>query len=71
MRTEFYQALTDVGFTIPVGIPPYWVGEAMGSTNYINLKRTPKKVAEMIRTIASKAVHLAKVLQKQAYPAPK
>jgi multimeric flavodoxin WrbA len=67
---EFYQALTDVGFTIPGGSPPYWVGEAMGSTNYIDLERTPKKLAQTIRTIASNAVHLARLLQKQPYPAP-
>ena len=42
---ELYQALTDVGFTIPAGSPPYWVGEAMGSINYIDLERTPKKIA--------------------------
>ena len=67
---ELYQALTDVGFTIPGGSPPYWVGEAMGSKNYIDLERTPSKVAETIKTIASNAVHLATLLQAKPYPAP-
>ena len=67
---ELYQALTDVGFTIPGGTPPYWVGEAMGSIDYIDLAQTPDKVAETIRTIASQAAHLAQVLQDRPYPAP-
>lgn len=67
---EVYQAMADVGFTIPGGTPPYWVGEAMGSVDYIDLDRTPDKVAETIRTIASQAAHLAKVLQERPYPAP-
>ncbi len=67
---ELYQALTDVGFTIPGGTPPYWVGEAMGSVDYIDLERTPDRVSETIRTIASQAAHLATVLQDRPYPAP-
>ena len=59
---EIYQALTDVGFTIPGASPPYWVGEAMGSTDYQDLERTPKQVAETVRTIASNAAHLAQLL---------
>lgn len=67
---ELYQALTDVGFTIPGASPPYWVGEAMGSTDYKDLERTPKKVAATIKTIASNAAHLAGLLKAQPYPAP-
>lgn len=67
---ELYQALTDVGFSIPGGSPPYWVGEAMGSKDYKDLDRTPKKVAETIKTIASNAAHLAGLLKAKPYPAP-
>ena len=67
---EIYQALTDVGFTVPGASPPYWVGEAMGSTDYQDLERTPKKVAETVRTIASNAAHLAQPLKKSPYPKP-
>lgn len=67
---QLYQALNDVGFTIPGGSPPYWVGEAMGSVDYQDLQKTPDKVADTIATIASNAVHLARVLQTQPYPAP-
>lgn len=67
---EVYQALNDVGFSIPGGSPPYWVGEAMGSVDYKDLDRTPKKVAGTIKTIASNAVHLATLLKASPYPTP-
>ncbi|WP_058833623.1 flavodoxin family protein [Luteimonas abyssi] len=66
---EVYQALADVGFTLPAGSPPYWVGEAMGSIDYNDLDNTPDKVAETLRTIASNTAHLAGVLKAQPYPA--
>lgn len=65
---EFYQALTDVGFSIPGGVPPYWVGEAMAKKNYIDLARTPPKLASTIRTITANAAHLARLLKKAPYP---
>jgi len=67
---QLYQGLTDVGFTIPGGSPPYWVGEAMGSVDYKDLPKAPDKVADTIATIARNAVHLAGVLQAQPYPRP-
>lgn len=70
VTAELYQALADVGFSIPGGSSAYWVGEAMGSVNYKDLKRTPKKLASTIKTLASNAAHLARVLQKSPYPAP-
>jgi multimeric flavodoxin WrbA len=70
VTAEIYQALADVGFTIPGGSSTYWVGEAMGSKNYKDLKRTPKKVAEATKTLASNAAHLAKLLEKSPYPIP-
>lgn len=65
---EFYQALTDVGFAVPGGCPPYWVGEAMGSTNHIDLDRTPPKLADTLCTITRNTAHLAKLLKKSPYP---
>ncbi|MFP7722377.1 flavodoxin family protein [Lysobacter sp. A3-1-A15] len=67
---EIYQALADVGFTLPAASPPYWVGEAMGSTDYQDLARTPDKVAQTIRTSASNAAHLARLLKESPYPKP-
>lgn len=65
---QLYQGLTDVGFTIPGGSPPYWVGEAMGSTDYQDLPETPDKVASTIDTIARNAAHLAALLKATPYP---
>lgn len=63
-----FQALNDVGFTIPPNGGLYWVGEAMGSTNYVDLEKTPEKVAKAIDLAASNAVHLAKLLRSQGFP---
>lgn len=68
VTAELYQALADVGFSIPGGSSAYWVGEAMGSIDYKDLKRTPKKLAETIDTLARNAAHLAKILKQHPYP---
>jgi multimeric flavodoxin WrbA len=70
VTAELYQALADVGFTIPAGTSAYWVGEAMSDTNYIDLEETPKKVAQTIETLTTNAAHLAKILKASNYPAP-
>jgi len=66
---EIFQALSDVGFTIPAGGPAYWVGEAMGSTDYKDLPETPEKTMTTIKSVAANSVHLAKILKAQPYPA--
>ncbi|MBB3228493.1 multimeric flavodoxin WrbA [Luteibacter sp. Sphag1AF] len=70
VSAELYQALVDVGFTVPGGSPAYWVGEAMSDKNYIDLKETPPKVRQTIETLASNAAHLACLLKNANYPAP-
>ncbi|MDQ7997929.1 MAG: NAD(P)H-dependent oxidoreductase [Luteibacter sp.] len=70
VTAEMYQALADVGFTIPAGSSAYWVGEAMSDTNYIDLKKTPEKVAKTIATLTTNAAHLATLLKASNYPAP-
>ena len=42
----------------------------MGSVNYIDLEKTPQKLAGVIRTLAGNAAHLAGMLQRQPYPLP-
>jgi multimeric flavodoxin WrbA len=42
VSAEVYQALNDVGFTIPANAVAYWVGEAMGSVNFVDLDAVPK-----------------------------
>lgn len=68
VSAEVYQALNDVGFTIPANAVAYWVGEAMGSTNFIDLDETPEEVETMIAMLARNAAHLAGLLKKSQYP---
>jgi multimeric flavodoxin WrbA len=70
VTAELYQALADVGFSIPGGSSAYWVGEAMGKVDYKDLSRTPKKLVQTIKTQASNAAHLARLLDKTPYPGP-
>jgi multimeric flavodoxin WrbA len=70
VSAELYQGLVDVGFTIPAGSSAYWVGEAMGETNYKDLKKTPKPLSQAIQTLACNAIHLARLLDASPYPAP-
>lgn len=65
---EIYQALSDVGFTIPAGGPTYWVGEAMGSVDYQDLENKPEKTTTTTKTVAYNSVHLAKLLKSNNYP---
>lgn len=65
---ELAQGLSDVGFTIPAAGSTYWVGEAMGSVDYQDLKETPEKTAGTNKTVAANAAHLARLL-KSNYPA--
>ncbi|MBO9136546.1 NAD(P)H-dependent oxidoreductase [Rhizobium sp. B230/85] len=68
VSAEVFQALNDVGFTIPANAVAYWVGEAMGSTNFIDLKKTPEAVQTMISMLARNTAHLAKLLKESQYP---
>ncbi|MGE0503139.1 MAG: flavodoxin family protein [Rhizobiaceae bacterium] len=63
-----FQALSDVGFTVPANAGVYWVGEAMGSVNYVDLPGTPDKVVETIEMAVSNAAHLARALKAERYP---
>jgi multimeric flavodoxin WrbA len=65
---QIFQALNDVGWTIPAVAACYWVGEAMGSTDFKDLEETPEMVAKTAKTVASNAVHLAGLLKRETYP---
>lgn len=68
VTAELYQALGDVGWTIPAAGAVYWVGEAMGKIDYQDLPATPEKVAATTEALASNAAHLAGLLQRETYP---
>lgn len=69
VSAEFYQALNDVGFTIAANAVAYWVGEAMGSTNFVDLAKVPKVVKTAVEMLARNTVHLAKLMKENPYPA--
>jgi multimeric flavodoxin WrbA len=66
--SQLFQTLNDVGWTIPAGAACYWVGEAMGSTDFKDLKETPEKVLETAKSTAANAAHLAGLLKARPYP---
>ena len=43
----------------------------MGDVDFKDLDKVPKKTTETINTLASNAAHLARLLKKNPYPAPK
>ncbi|HEX5856878.1 MAG TPA: flavodoxin family protein [Microbacterium sp.] len=70
ITADLYQALGDVGFSIPSQGGTYWNGEAMHTVDYKDLDETPEQTASATQTLARNAVHLAKLLQASPYPAP-
>jgi multimeric flavodoxin WrbA len=68
VSAEVYQALKDVGFTIPANAVAYWVGEAMGSVNFVDLDTVPEAVETMISMLARNTAHLAGLLKASQYP---
>jgi multimeric flavodoxin WrbA len=68
VSAELYQALADVGFTIPANAVTYWVGEAMGSTDFKDLDEAPESTANATAMAARNAAHLARLLKGSAYP---
>jgi multimeric flavodoxin WrbA len=66
---DLFQALNDVGFTVPAQGATYWNGEAMQGGDYQDLEETPKAVASTNATLVRNAVHLANLLRSQQYPA--
>lgn len=64
-----FQALNDVGFTVPAQGSVYWNGEAMHTTDYKDLEQTPEKVDASIKTSLTNAIHLAGLLRGSRYPA--
>jgi multimeric flavodoxin WrbA len=68
VSAEVYQALDDLGFTLPAAAVTYWVGEAMQGTDYQDLDETPEATAATTKTLAAHLAHLARVLKANPYP---
>lgn len=65
---QIFQSLNDVGWTIPAVAACYWVGEAMGSTDFKDLEKTPDMVTKTAKMVAGNAAHLAGLLKSHPYP---
>jgi multimeric flavodoxin WrbA len=66
--SQLFQSLNDTGWTIPAVAACYWVGEAMGSTDFKDLEVRPDKVTTTAAMVASNAAHLARLLKGSPYP---
>ncbi len=71
VSADMFQALNDVGFTIPAGGSTYWVGEAMQKQDYKELGKTPENIAETTKSLATNAAHLARMLKHSPFPSTK
>lgn len=69
IQADLFQALNDVGFTIPAQGCTYWNDEAMGGRDFKDLDETPEAVASTTSTAARNAVYLAGLLRDHPYPA--
>lgn len=67
---QLFQALNDVGWTIPASAACYWVGEAMQTTDFRDLDGVPEKVTQTAALVAANAAHLARLLAAEPYPGP-
>lgn len=68
VSAELFQALNDVGFTLPASTVTYWVGEAMQKKNFDELAATPQKTAQATAELALNCAHLASLLHASPYP---
>ena len=68
IAADVFQALNDVGFTIPAQGCTYWNGPAMGKTDYNDLDEVPESTASATANAARNAAHLAGILKASQYP---
>ncbi|MDG4786709.1 NAD(P)H-dependent oxidoreductase [Micromonospora sp. WMMD1102] len=69
VTAEVLQALDDVGFSIAAAASTYWVGEAMGGTDYRDAGPKPDTTGSATATLARNSAHLAHLLAAHPYPA--
>jgi len=67
VTASLFQALNDVGWTLPAGAACYWVGEAMHKTDFKDLPQVPKQVSATAAMLAANAAHLARLLKAGPY----
>jgi multimeric flavodoxin WrbA len=70
ITADLFQGLNDVGFTVPAQGGTYWNGEAMHTTDLIELDEIPQVVRTTDDTLARNAAHLARSLRDHPYLPP-
>ena len=65
---DMFQALNDIGYTIPGQGCTYWNGEAMQTKDYNDLDQVPEAVASATAAAARNAADLAGALRNGQYP---
>lgn len=68
VAAELFQALQEVGWTIPAMAACYWVGEAMHKTDFNDLRDIPEMVRQTAAGVGANAAHLAALLKGSGYP---
>ncbi|ALR11790.1 flavodoxin [Mycobacteroides saopaulense] len=68
ITADLFQALNDIGYSVPAQGCTYWNGEAMHTTDYRELSETPKAVESATASAARNAAHLARLLREYRYP---
>lgn len=69
IAADLFQALNDIGFSVPAQGCTYWNGEAMHKKDYRELDSVPEAVASATASAAHNATHLARLLREYRYPA--
>ena len=65
---DMFQALDDIGFTVPANGSTYWNAEAMNPADYKDLEVTPEAIRSTTETLACNAAHLTRLLRDHPYP---
>ena len=68
VTADLFQALNDVGWTIPAAASCYWVGEAMQSIDFKDLPEPPEKIVQSAQMLAANASHMSQLLLEHTYP---
>ena len=68
ITADVFQALNDLGFSIPAQAATYWNGEAMQTKDYQDLEAIPETVANTNKIVARNVAHLAQLLKRNEYP---
>lgn len=69
VAAEVFQALNDVGFTVPAAGATYWVGEAMQTLDYQDAGPKADTTGAATATLAANTAHLARLLSEHPFPA--